>query len=71
LLPVPAGTAITLACDFDNGVTRPLRTCDGAPCDLVSGNGIDDAMCGVSGYVLDVVSGAADTSAAPVLPGTR
>jgi hypothetical protein len=49
---LPAGTKLGLSCEYDNGVRRPVRTCDGVPCDLVSGTGVDDAMCVLAGYVL-------------------
>jgi hypothetical protein len=46
------GRALHLACAYDNGVTQPVRRCDGVPCPLVAGSRADDAMCVVSGFAV-------------------
>jgi hypothetical protein len=62
-LLVPAGTTIGLSCEYDNGVRRAVRTCDGVPCDLISGTGVEDAMCVMAGYVLTPLGDTADAAA--------
>lgn len=47
-----ADRAFTLTCAYDNGVTRPVRTCDGTPCPLTIGGSVEQAMCDLSGYAL-------------------
>jgi len=49
---LPAGTALTLACAYDNGVRLPVKRCDGAPCPLVDGRLASDAMCNIQGYAI-------------------
>jgi hypothetical protein len=50
---VPAKTPLVLECDYDNGVRRPVRRCNGEPCELRAGPLADDAMCVLSGYALE------------------
>jgi hypothetical protein len=49
-ITLPAGTVVRVACTWDNGVTRPVRLCDGQPCALHDGQSAEDAMCIVGGF---------------------